>query len=133
VGKRTYQSTKALRVSVEDDGLDRILARLEQQGIDAAHDELVAFIEKQVQFAYSQWGVDTGQGRESLMYVKRRRPDGTFAVRVFSRHQPVKYQSWTGKRPTFWQVLIQNPIRKATRKLARTIAKAIAKGATHGR
>lgn len=118
-------------MSVETQALDRVLARFEQQGVQAANDQIELEVQGQVDFAFTQWGVDTGRGRESLRVGSARR-GLTMAVRAFSQYKPLRWQSWNGKRPTFWQVLVQNPIKKQVRKVARAAAKAMAREAKHG-
>lgn len=132
MGRRTYSTTKAVRVSVETQALDRMIARLEQQGVQAANDAVEEEARAQVAFAFDQWGVDTGAGRASLRVGAARRGD-KFAVRVFSAYKPVRYQSWDGARPTFWQALVQRPLRKLLKQIAKRAAKALARETNHGR
>ena len=124
-------NTKALRVTVETEALERVRTRLMKDGIDAANEQVSEEIERQRRFAYDQWGVDTGLGRESLQVLDTREGEA-FAVRIFSDDDRVPYQSWNGKRPTFWDVLIRRPIRKLTKKLAKIAAKALAEEANGG-
>ncbi len=125
MSRRTYENTKGLRVTVETEALERLIAKLETEGLDAANEQLSEEIRAQKRFAYSQWGVDTGKGRESLQVISARVDDG-FAIRIFSDDKRVPFQSWTGKRPSFWDVLIKRPIRKMLKRLGKKAAKVLA-------
>jgi len=124
VARRSYENTKGLRVTVETQALERLVDRLMTEGLDAANEQLEEEIEAQRQFAYTQWGVDTGAGRESLDVTSAREGE-SFAIRLFSSDARVPYQSWNGKRPTFWDVLIRRPIRKMLKKLGKKAEKVL--------
>jgi len=112
-------------VGVDSTALDNAIRRLERDGVEAAAEVVEQAVREQYAIAFREWGVQTGQGRESLQVVAVREGTG-FAVRIFSRYRPIRYQSFDGRPPTFWQVLVRRPLQKVKKKLAKLSAGAMA-------
>ena len=124
MGSRSFPSKRA-RLEVETTGLDEMERALETGGIDAAQEAFIEACQRQLDFARQRWGVRTGRSRASLQLATSKRPPA-FAVTIASAHEPIFYESWNGKRPTFWQVLIQRPLKKLSKRLAKLAAAKLA-------
>lgn len=116
---------RGMVVGVDTSGLDRAIKRLDKEGIEAAADIVEEAVRTQWNIARREWGVDTGRGRASVRILRTRVRD-VFVVRIFSKYDRVRFQSFDGKRPTFWAVLVQRPLKKLQKRLAKDAAKAMA-------
>lgn len=124
MGSRSFPSKRA-RLEVESTNLDRLIRALEDQGVEAAQEAFVEGVTNQMRFARERWGVRTGVSRASLTVAQSKRGPA-FGVKIFSTHRPIFYQSWNGKRPTFWQVLVQRPLKKFAKKFGKAAAARLA-------
>lgn len=116
---------------MDTSAIDEAVARLEKEGVEAAADVLEEAMEAQRAIAFREWGVETGAGRSSLEVV-RSTTGGAFAVQIFSKYRPVRYQSFDGRPPTFWAVLVRRPINKLQRKLLKLSVEAMVEAALGG-
>lgn len=113
------------RVRVDSTGLERLLERVRRRGVAAAADAVAAEARVVVERARARWGVRTGRGRRSLD-VTVEVNDGSFEIRVISSDPTVRYQRPSGSAVTYWQLLIDGPLRQLRQRLVDRLTRALA-------
>lgn len=118
-------------LGMDTTALDRAIARLETEGIQAAGDIVEDAVRAQYAIAYREWGVRSGKGRASIRII-RRNVDDAYVVRIYSEYRRIRWQSFSNKPPTFWAVLVARPLRKIAKRLAKLSAKQLAEAVIDG-
>lgn len=96
---------------------DRIEAEARHRQAEEAEQQVAKIVEQ----ARVRWGVDTGRGRRSLR-VRSESTTRGWDVRVTSDDPTVPWQAPGGTPPTYWELLIVRPLRRASRRIGRILA-----------